>query len=489
MRRCAVGRPGPGGPIGYHGARMPQPSSATPLATRFAPSPTGRLHLGNVRTALFSWLLARQHGGRFLLRIEDTDRERAVPGAEDGVLDDLRWLGLQWDGLPVHQSSRAARYAELLAALESAGQAYPCFCTEVELEVARKTALAAGRPPRYSGTCAQLPVAEVAARRAGGRAASLRFRLPATGMVAFDDLVHGHHAELAESIGDFVIRRSDGLPTFLFANAVDDAEMDVSHALRGDDHLANTPRQLLLLRSLITIGALPDRVPAYGHLPMVLGSEGRPLSKRDGASSVHDLREAGYLAGAVVNHLARLGHSGFPEALLTLDALAAGFEITHLGRAPARFDIVQLEHWQRLAVAALDDAAFAVWAGGESLAVPAADRMAFVHAVRGNVLLPRDARTWAEALYGTGTISAEAGPVLADAGGEFFAAAGRVLATVGAEYAPFTRSLGAATGRKGRALHAPVRAAVTGRLDGPELAHLFPLLGIERLAAKFARQA
>ena len=460
-----------------------------PVATRFAPSPTGRLHLGNARTALFSWLFARGRDGRFLLRIEDTDAGRAVAGAEETLRDDLRWLGLDWDGDPVHQSARAARHAALLDALEANGRAYPCFCSETELEVGRRTALAAGRPPRYPGTCAAIPAPEAAARRAAGAPATLRFRLDAGWRARFDDLVHGPHDEPTDAMGDFVIRRADGVPTFLFANAVDDAEMGVTHVLRGDDHLSNTPRQLMLLRALAELGGLPDRMPAYGHLPLVLGSDGKPLSKRDGASSVEDLRAAGWLPLAVANHLARLGHSGLPEALLPLDALAHGFDLVHLGRSPARFDLAQLEHWQRLAVAALDAEAFLRWALPDAAPVPSADRAAFVAAIRGNVLLPRDARQWAIALYGEGGASAEARPVVEEARGAFYAAALAALEGAGTDYRAFAAALGAATGRKGRALHSPVRAAVTGRLDGPELIVLFPLLGRERLAARFRRFA
>ncbi len=458
-----------------------------PIVTRFAPSPTGRLHLGNARTALFSWLAARRLDGRFLLRIEDTDVERAVVGAEAAVLEDLRWLGLGWDGEVVHQSARVARHAELLAALERAGKAYPCFCSETELAVARRTALAAGKAPRYGGICAGLSAAAVLARRGAGDPASLRFRLSSDVRLDFVDLVHGPHHESAETMGDFIIRRSDGVPTFLFGNAVDDAEMGVTHVLRGDDHISNTPRQLAVLKALADLSALPDRAPAYGHLPLVLGSEGKPLSKRDGAATLHDLRAAGWLPLAVANHLARLGHSGYPEALLSLDDLAHGFLAAHLGRAPARFDVVQLEHWQRLAVAALDPTEFGAWCGIDELPVPTADRAAFIAAVRGNVTLPADARAWAEALYGAAVPAADAAPVLAESRGAFFAAAKDALETSGHDYAAFAKALAAATGRKGRALHAPVRAAVTGRLDGPELAALFPLLGRERLAARFDR--
>jgi nondiscriminating glutamyl-tRNA synthetase len=466
---------------------MPSADAKHPIVSRFAPSPTGALHLGNARTALFAWLAVRASGGRFLLRIEDTDAARAVAGAEAALLAELRWLGLAWDGEVVHQSARAARHAELLDTLERTGKAYPCFCTESELEVARKTALANRRPPRYLGTCASLSVAEVAARRAAGRVATLRFRVPGGWATRFDDAVHGPHEEASDAIGDFVIRRADGVPTFLFANAVDDAEMGVTLVLRGDDHISNTPRQLLLLSALLPAGA---QVPRYGHLPLVLAAASdKPLSKRDGAHSVAALREAGWLPLAVVNYLARLGHHGYGEALLPLAELARGFRLDHLGRAPSHFDPAQLEHWQRLAVAALDADAFAAWCGIADPPVPAADRVGFIGAVRGNVLLPADAGRWATALYGAAAPEAEAAAVLAEAGAAFFAAAATALAASGPDYAAFTKALGAATGRKGRALHAPVRAAVTGRLDGPELAQLFPLLGRDRLAARFDRYA
>ena len=458
---------------------------SAPIVTRFAPSPTGLLHLGNARTALFAWLAARAAGGRFLLRIEDTDATRAVVGAEAALIADLRWLGLGWDGEVVHQSARAARHAELLAALELTGKAYPCFCSESELEIARKTALANRRPPRYAGTCAGLAADEVAARRAAGRPATLRFRVPGGWTTRFDDAVHGPHEEASDALGDFVIRRADGVPTFLFANAVDDAELGVTLVLRGDDHISNTPRQLLLLSVVLPPGAAP---PRYGHLPLVLaaGSD-KPLSKRDGAHSVAALRAAGYLPLAVVNYLARLGHHGCGEALLPLTELARGFELDHLGRAPSHFDPAQLDHWQRLAVAALDGDGFGAWCGIDTQPVPAADRDAFIAAVRGNVLLPPDARAWAAALYGDAAPASDAAAVLAGSRGEFFVAAKAALDSSGTDYAAFSKALAAATGRKGRALHSPVRAAVTGRLDGPELAVLFPLLGRERLAARFDR--
>ncbi|MFM7626462.1 MAG: glutamate--tRNA ligase, partial [Gammaproteobacteria bacterium] len=305
----------------------PQAGAAAPVdpITRFAPSPTGELHLGNARTALFNWLLARGRGGRFLLRIEDTDATRSRTGYATQILDDLRWLGLDWDGDIVVQSARGPVYAEALARLEAAGRAYPCYCTPLEIEVSRRSQLAAGRPPRYAGTCRELDAQQRAARLAEGRQPTLRFRVPDRGRIAFTDLVHGDQIFECADIGDFVLRRADGSAAFFFSNVLDDADSGVTVVLRGEDHLSNTPRQLLIAE------ALGLRAPAYGHLSLITGADGAPLSKRLGAKTLRELRETGYLPVALVNHLYRLGHSGLGregaiEGLQDLDVLARAFD-------------------------------------------------------------------------------------------------------------------------------------------------------------------
>ncbi|HLJ37839.1 MAG TPA: glutamate--tRNA ligase, partial [Steroidobacteraceae bacterium] len=275
-------------------------ASMSPPVTRFAPSPTGELHLGNVRTALFNLLLARHGGGRFLLRIEDTDAQRSLEAHTQSLLEELRWLGIEWDAGPdredalgpYRQSQRTAHYAAYFAQLEKRGAVYSCFCTPLELEASRRAQLAAGRPPRYAGTCRELSAAERARRAAQGVAPTLRFRVPAGVQVTFEDLVHGPQSFATDDIGDFVVRRADGSAAFFFSNAVDDAAMGVTLVLRGEDHLANTPRQLLLLEAL---GLAP---PAYGHLALLLGADGAPLSKRHGAASVREFRERGFLPQA-----------------------------------------------------------------------------------------------------------------------------------------------------------------------------------------------
>lgn len=464
------------------------------VKTRFAPSPTGHLHLGNVRTALFSALLARRHGGVFLLRIEDTDAERSREAFRRELEEDLRWLGLDWDegpgaeagNGPYLQSRRDEIYARQYARLVEQGRAYPCFCSDAALQRARKAQLAAGQAPRYPGTCAALSPQEVEARLAAGARPSLRFRVPPGGRVEFVDLVRGPQSFETDHIGDFVIRRSDGTPAFFFANAVDDALMGVTHVLRGEDHIANTPRQLLLLE------ALGLSAPAYGHLALIVGADGAPLSKRHGAQSLRELRATGYLPAAVVNYLARLGHRYDSEELLDLAGLAEGFGLERLGRSPARHDAAQLRHWQREAVAGLDAAALQSWLEEAAAleAVPGALRRDFVEAVRDNLVLPADAAFWASQLFtDPPVVSAEARALMAETGAGFYRRAAELVPAEAGDFKTYARAVGQATGTRGRALFMPLRAALTGQLHGPEMGRVFPLIGSERVRRRLQAAA
>lgn len=456
------------------------------VVTRFAPSPSGQLHLGNVRTALFNWLYARHHGGRFLVRIEDTDRERSSEDAVAGVMRDLAWLGLEWDAGPgrddalgpYRQSARGALHTAALERLEAADAAYPCYCTTLELEVARRTELAAGRPPRYTGPCGGFSALDRRRAEAEGRLPSLRFRMPRGETIAYEDLVRGPQRFLADDLGDFVIRRSDGTPSFLFSNAVDDAAMGVTHVLRGEDHVANTPRQHAIMRAL---GVTPTR---YGHLPLLVGDHGAPLSKREGSASLRALMEEGYLPEAVLNLLVRLGHNVAREGWLDRAALIEVFSLAALGRAPARFDRAQLLHWQKEAVHRVQAGVLEGWARG---VVPPGREADFVHALRANLLLPADAALWAPIVFGSlpcaeGAIAEQ----LIAAGAAFFEA---TLAEVGeaatVDYRSLVSGLKARTGTSGAKLFKPLRAALTHRLDGPELAPLLSLMSADEVRARF----
>ena len=461
--------------------------------TRFAPSPTGELHLGNARTALFNFLLARHAGGRFLLRIEDTDAQRSQDSHLAAVLEDLRWLGLDWDAGPgredergpYRQSQRGELYARFFAALERQSSVYPCFCTPLELEAARRAQLASGRPPRYAGTCRELSAQQRSARQDRGLPATLRYRVPAARRIEFVDLVHGPQSFLSDDIGDFVIRRADGTAAFFFCNAVDDACMGVTHVLRGEDHLANTPRQLLLLEAL----SLP--APSYGHVSLILGSDGAPLSKRHGATSVREYREAGYRPEALRNHLFRLGHSSGEHGLLDLTAMARAFDPAHLGRASAHFDAQQLRVWQKEAAHRLTPDEARAWLApalppglGESAV------RAFVEAILPNVVLPEDAQPWARIVFGPApALDPEGEAIVRQAGGSYFAAAAQAAAQSGGDLPAIAAAVRAATGKKGAELYMPLRLALTGRGHGPELAPLLKAMPAGEAQARLARFA
>ncbi len=467
--------------------------TAGPPVTRFAPSPTGDVHLGNARTALFNLLLARRGGGRFLLRIEDTDTVRSRENYRERQLEDLRWLGLEWDAGPgredergpYRQSERTALYERYFDQLAAAGAVYPCFCSPLELEVSRKAQLASGRPPRYAGTCRELSAEQQAARRAQGISPTLRFRVPPGERVEFIDLVRGPQSALTDDIGDFIVRRADGAAAFFFSNAVDDACMGVTQVLRGEDHLANTPRQLLVLRSL---GLAP---PEYGHVSLLLDGAGAPLSKRHGAASVRDYRAQGYLASAILNHLFRLGHSTAEHGLLGLEEMARAFDPAHLGRAPAHFDESQLRGWQKEAVRHLTPDEARRWLR-DVLPAGLDERpaSAFLEAVLPNVELPADARAWVEVVFGgPPELDTAASGFIRDAGSGYFAAAVRGAEASGNDLRAIAGAIRTATGRKGAALYMPLRAALTGRAEGPELAPLLKAIPAGQVRERLARFA
>jgi len=430
------------------------------------------LHLGNARTAFFSHLWARKAGGRFILRIEDTDAERSQTRHRDGLLVDLGWLGLDWDegpdvggpAAPYSQSERGAFYDGLFSRLRSDGHVYPCYCTAEELELSRKLQRMAGKPPRYAGTCRHLSRAECADREARGLKATLRFAVPAATVIEFTDLVHGPQRFSSGDIGDFITRREDGSAAFFFSNAVDDSAMGVTHVLRGDDHLTNTPRQLLLL------DALRMRRPDYGHVGLLVGVDGAPLSKRHGSTSVSEFRERGFLSDALLNHLFHLGHTGDVEGWVAASDMPAHFRPEHLGRAAARFDEAQLIHWQKETLQRMSATEIGEWLGSNQPA-------ALIELIRHNVVMPADAAPW------TAVVDGDLPPlgdpekrVIAAAGPGFFAAAADALQESGADLKMLTTLLKERTGRKGAELFMPLRVALTGQSHGPELGPLLKLM-------------
>jgi glutamyl-tRNA synthetase len=301
------------------------------IRTRFAPSPTGYLHIGGIRTALFCWLYAKKHGGEFLLRIEDTDRERSTQESVDAILDGMAWTGLDYDGEAVLQSDRFDRYHEVADQLLSSGQAYQCYCSKDELDEMRAAQTARGENPRYDGRCRNRADAE------DGIKPVLRFKTPTEGSVTVNDLIHGDVTFENTQLDDLVIIRSDGWPTYHFSVVIDDHDMDITHVFRGDDHLNNTPRQIHMIE------ALGYARPVYAHMPMILGADGARLSKRHGAVNVMGYKDEGYLPDALINYLVRLGWSHGDDEIFTREQMVSYFDIVDVNPAASKFNGEKLD--------------------------------------------------------------------------------------------------------------------------------------------------
>ncbi len=295
-----------------------------PIRTRFAPSPTGYLHIGGIRTALFSWLFARHHNGTFILRIEDTDRERSTQEAVNIIIDGMEWLGLNIDEGPYYQSQRGERYRIVIQRLLDTGNAYHCYCSKAELELMRSTAMARGDKPKYDGRCRNR-----SATAKGHEHPVVRFKNPADGEIVIPDLIQGKVIYQNVELDDLIIARSDGSPTYNLTVVADDMDMEITHVIRGDDHLNNTPRQINIFRAL---GRVP---PEYAHIPLILDQQGRKLSKREGAASVLEYRDKGYLPEALLNYLVRLGWSHGDQEIFSIDDMVKQFDIVDVNKAAA----------------------------------------------------------------------------------------------------------------------------------------------------------
>jgi glutamyl-tRNA synthetase len=442
------------------------------IRVRFAPSPTGHLHVGGARTAIFNWLFAHRHGGKFIIRVEDTDQARSTRESETMVLEDLQWLGLNWDEgpdadgphTPYRQSERTGIYGSVAQQLLGSGKAYRCFCTEEMLEAKRKQAEAESRPPHYDLTCYRLSPQEISARLNMWAPFALRFHVPDNGDVTIDDLIRGEVTWKRESLGDFILVRSDGLPTYNFSVVVDDHEMEITHVIRAEEHLTNTHRQVLIYR------AMEWSVPYFAHVSLILGPDRSKLSKRHGATSVSQYAADGFLAEAMVNYLTLLGWSA-PDGreVFTTDYSIEHFSLDRVNSAPAVFDHQKLD-----------------WLNGQ-----------YIHAMTAAELLPRvrpffDA-PWIEegielvktsvtrlTMFGEALHFVRAvAPVEIDQA--FAVALANELKTNGtpvdeASYKAFIERLKVATGMKGKNLFMPLRLALTGVDHGPELVRMIPLL-------------
>ncbi len=437
------------------------------VKVRFAPSPTGYLHVGNARTALVNWLFARNAGGHLLFRLDDTDTERGRPEFEQGIYDDLRWLGLDWDEQAA-QSTRTARYSEMAEQLKASGRLYPCFENEDELAAKRAALVKRKLPPVYDRAALAMTPEQRAAAEANGKSPYWRFKL-SEGAAAWNDLVLGPRNIRLGTVSDPVLLRADGTPLYTFTSVVDDIDFAITHIIRGEDHVSNTAVQIDLFR------ALGGAIPHFAHLPLISGGEGEKLSKRIGSISLKSLRRDGIEPAAVTAYLARLGTNKDP-APLSLEDLTASFALADFGRSPPRFDARQLLTLNRKYLQALDFEAV-------KDRLPEGADQKFWAAIHGNLDMLSEARRWWDIIHGELTPHPlpDAAPVLTAA-----------LATLPADpitpadWKPWVEAITNASGLKGRALFHPLRLALTGEAEGPEMANLLPLIGHATAARRLA---
>lgn len=471
------------------------------VRVRFAPSPTGPFHIGGARSALFNWLFARKMGGKMVLRIEDTDLERSSRASEENIKASLRWLGIDWDeGVdvggpygPYRQTERLDIYRQFTDKLLAAGQAYYCYCTEEELEAERQACLARGEAPRYSGRCRNLSTQEQARLVAQGRKPVVRFRVPEHQTVTFRDMVRGVVSFETDGIGDFVIVKSDGIPVYNYAVVIDDALMHITHVIRAEEHLSNTPRQILLFKAL----HLP--VPEFGHISLILGKDRTKMSKRHGATSVQQYRELGYLPEAIVNFLALLGWAPVGEQeIFSRDELIAQFSMDRVAKNPAVFDIDKLNwinaHYIRKADPALvTDLALphlrqAGYITGElteaqrswleKVVAAVQEHISYAAQVVDHVDVFFREQVTCEDEQARAVLAEPTVPQVLEAFQAKLAALPELtVPAVQAMLKGLTKELKLG----GKKVYMPIRVALTGRTHGPELYNLIPLLGKERI--------
>jgi glutamyl-tRNA synthetase len=439
------------------------------IRVRFAPSPTGKLHVGNIRTALMNWLFASAQGGVFILRIDDTDTERSTLANEEAIRTDLSWLGMEW-GETFKQSERFARYDEVAEQLKAKGLLYPCYETADELERRRKIALSRGKPPVYDRAALSLTEDERKALEAEGRKPHWRFKLSGN-PVTWTDLVRGEQSIDSSSVSDPILIREDGSYLYTMPSVVDDVDARITHVVRGEDHVTNSGAQIEIFR------ALGDHVPQMAHTPLLIGADGQGLSKRLGSLSVGQLREDGFEPMAISSLLAKLGTSDPVEPRASLELLAKDFDFGKIGRAPARFDEQELQNLNAQFVHAMtfEDAKprLAKLAYGDQ----ATD--AFWTTVKANLQVFPDVSVWLSVVYGSGLT----GPDLTDEDKQFVAKAAELFPqgeVNDASWKSWTDAVKDATGRKGKLLYMPLRRVLTDQERGPEMDKMLVLIGAAR---------
>jgi glutamyl-tRNA synthetase len=441
------------------------------IKVRFAPSPTGKLHVGNVRTALVNWMFAKGQGGEFVLRIDDTDLARSTPEFEQGIEDDLTWLGLVWDERH-NQSKRFDRYEAAADLLKASGRLYPAYETGEELDRRRKVQLARGLPPIYDRAALSLTDEEKAAYEAEGRRPHWRFKLDG-GRIGWEDLARGHCEVDTSSMSDPVLIREDGLFLYTLPSVVDDMDMAISHVIRGEDHVTNTGAQIEIFEALAKAG-WGGATPGFAHMPLLVGADGQALSKRLGSLSISEMRDLGYEPIAITSHLGRIGTSDPLEVGTSVEALGASFAFTKMGRSPARYDTADLD---RLNAQALHAMSYEV-ARPRLVALDVDLGEVFWNTVRPNLSKFADIVDQAAIVRGPVT------PVVEDAGFAE-AALGLLPETIDeAAWSAWTSAIKEATGAKGKGLFMPLRLLLTGQAHGPDMATLIPLIGRDRIVRR-----
>ncbi len=470
---------------------------SNPVVTRFAPSPTGFLHIGGARTALFNWLYARRFGGKMFLRIEDTDRERSTDAAIAAIIDGLAWLGLQWDGEPIYQYARADRHREAALQLLADGKAYKCFATQQELEQMREQARAEKRFPRYDGRWRDRSLADIAAAEAHGLKPVIRLKAVQDGDTVIEDKVQGRVVFPNKDLDDLVLLRSDGNPTYMLAVVVDDHDMGVTHVIRGDDHLTNAARQTQIYQ------AFGWDVPIMAHIPLIHGADGAKLSKRHGALGVDAYRAMGFLPAALRNYLVRLGWAHGDQEVFSTEEMVAAFDLPQIGRSPSRFDFAKLENLDGHYIRAMGDAELlAIFEvtlpyleGGEALAARLDDKLraqllAAMGGLKERAKTLRDLLDGAHFLYAPRPLPLEqkAADILAGGGRDHLKALlpdlERIADWNAANAESAVRAYAERSGAKLGQVAQPLRAALTGRAASPGIFDVLAVLGREESLAR-----